>query len=124
MHILLIEPDKILSATYRAVLEQNGHSVSTAVSAQSAVHAAEERTPDLVVLELQLRGHSGIEFLYEFRSYVDWHAVPVMLHTLVAPQALEPFEQALEILNVTTYAYKPTTTLKQLARLVDGVPIQ
>jgi DNA-binding response OmpR family regulator len=123
MHILLIEPDKILAGTYRQALEHAGHSVSVSHNAQDAVHHADEKTPDAVVLELQLAGHSGVEFLYEFRSYPEWQQVPLILHTLVPPQALRISEQLLDQLHVNAYFYKPSTSLRKLIRSVSDVQL-
>lgn len=69
MHVLLIEPNTLLAATYRQALQHAGHEVRHVTGAQAAVMAADGRTPDVVVLELQLPQHSGLEFLHEFRSY-------------------------------------------------------
>jgi DNA-binding response OmpR family regulator len=116
MKILVIEPNRLLGETYRAALEQAGHRVNLCFDAQSAVHAADKETPELVVVELQTPRHSGIEFLYEFRSYAEWQAIPVLIHTFVPRQNLEP--RQLEQLGITQYLYKPGTTLQQLKRAV------
>src|SRR5438132_74554 len=88
MHILLIEPDRPQARTLASALQQAGHTVAHAVSAQGAVHLADEQSPDVVVLELQLPQHNGVEFLYEFRSYPEWLHVPVVLHTFVPEREL------------------------------------
>lgn len=116
MHILLLEPDKILAGVYKAALEQAGHSISLSHHAQQAVFAADQKAPDLVILEMQLPGHSGIEFLYEFRSYPEWQNVPVITHTLVDPDNLKIQAFQLSQLGVVKYLYKPTTTLTQLVQ--------
>lgn len=63
--VLLIEPDKLLAKTYQAALKTSGHKVRVASNSQDAINIADKTTPDIVVMELQLVGHSGIEFLYE-----------------------------------------------------------
>lgn len=124
MHILLIEPDVILAQMYIQVLENAGHSVSFVMSAESAIHTADRKKPDLVVLEMQLTCHSGAAFLQEFRSYADWLTVPVVLHTLVPPMQLQCFENSLREMGVTEVLYKPQTTLRQLVTTVnDCTPI-
>jgi DNA-binding response OmpR family regulator len=118
--ILLVEPDAVLANTYRKALEENGHQVTTAHSAQSAIVGADKHTPDLVILELQLSGHSGIEFLYEFRSYQDWQAVPVLIQTQVPPSEFNSNWQILRNeLGVANYLYKPHTSLKHLTNSVN-----
>lgn len=113
--ILLIEPDKLLADTYVEALRSAGHEVNAAGSAQAAILAADAIEPDLVIMEIQLVEHSGIEFLYEFRSYPEWQGIPVLLQTNV-PRA--EFADSWQLLNqelgVRDYLYKPRTSLKQL----------
>lgn len=115
MSVLLIEPDALLGDVYGTALERAGHTVAWARGGQQAVMLADSTTPDVVVLELQLPGHGGVEFLYEFRSYQEWQKVPIIFHTLA-------FDQHLTItpeLGVVAYLYKPATNLQQLIRTVN-----
>jgi CheY-like chemotaxis protein len=118
MHVLLVEPDKVQARTYVAALERVGHSIAHATGAQSAVQAADAQTPDIVVLELQLPGHNGVEFLYEFRSYPEWLRVPVLLHTFTPPHELSFAATLQKELGVRRILYKPTTTLADLCAAV------
>lgn len=117
MNVLLIEPDSVLRSTYSRALEQAGHATVSARDAQQAILFADTTTPDVVVLELQLPGHSGIEFLYEFRSYPEWQHAPVILHTFIAGLELTSRAE----LGVAEYLYKPASNLRQLVRAVNGV---
>lgn len=83
------------------------------------MHIADDFMPDLVILELQLAGHNGIEFIYEFRSYAEWREVPIMLLTMVAPRALQINGDMLRQLGIVDVLYKPATTLRQLTRAVN-----
>ncbi|MDB5185386.1 MAG: Signal transduction histidine kinase [Candidatus Saccharibacteria bacterium] len=126
-HVLLVEPDRVLADTYRRAFIADGYSVTMCASAQSAIFAADEKRPDVVVAELQLIRHSGIEFLYEFRSYDDWHDVPVVINSQVPPSE---FSRSWQLLNrelgVEQYYYKPSTTLATLLsairRLTNPLP--
>jgi len=80
-NILLIEPDAVLARTYTQALRAAGHKVRHAVSAEQAVQLADAAVPDAVILSLELAGHNGIEFLYEFRSYDEWQTMPVIMLT-------------------------------------------
>jgi CheY-like chemotaxis protein len=119
-HILLIEPDRILADVCRLGLESCGHRVVMCASAQSAIFAADTQQPDLVILELQLIEHSGIEFLYEFRSYPEWQNIPVLIHSNVPSQEFASSLQTLKAqLGVEEYQYKPTTSLRTLLQTVN-----
>ena len=124
MHVLLIEPDKLQARACAAALERDGHTVAHAVSAQSAVHLADAQTPDVVVLELQLARHNGVEFLYEFRSYSEWMSIPVVVHTFVPPHELEQAVTLAAELGVIRALYKPQTSLGSLCAAVRAaVPV-
>lgn len=124
MKILLIEPDKVLANTCRQALTHDGHKVVMCASAQAAIFAADEFKPDVVILELQLTGHSGIEFLYEFRSYDDWVQVPVLVVTNVpAGEFQGSWDMLRDQLGVTGYHYKPLTSLRTLLRAVNTAAV-
>ena len=120
--ILILEPDRILADIYRTTLEGDGHEVLMCASAQSAIFAADAIKPDLVIMELQLINHSGIEFLYEFRSYPEWQSTPVIVLSSVPPAEFADSKQLLtEELGVTDYYYKPKTSLKDLLNVTNKV---
>jgi len=115
VRVLVVEPDRLLGGVYRQALGAAGHEVTLTTGAQEAIVLADTATPDVVVLELQLSGHGGLEFLYEFRSYPEWQAVPIILHTFVP-------ERMLDIpagLSVGPYLYKPSSRLSRLIRAVN-----
>jgi DNA-binding response OmpR family regulator len=115
MHVLLLEPNTLLAKTYTEAFRLAGHSVAHATGAQAAVDAADKQSPDVVVLELQLPAHSGLEFLHEFRSYPEWQDVPVVVHSLVSPVQTAVVEESLRRdLGVRAVLYKPRTSLRRL----------
>jgi len=120
MRILLVEPDRLLAETYKKALHAAGHTVHIAPTAQAAIQAADEHRPDFVLLELQLVSHSGIEFLYEFRSYPEWQNIPVSIISNVPPgEFYESWDILKDQLGVVAYRYKPRTSLAALRRLVE-----
>lgn len=120
--VLLIEPNRVLARIYSKALEHQGHIIACARSAQQAIDAADEMRPDMVILELQMALHNGIEFLHEFRSYTEWQKVPVVVHTAFTPNALASVEVALkQDFGVKQCLYKPQTSLRQLAAVVHEV---
>lgn len=122
--VLLIEPDKVLADTYRQAMRSQGYEVAMANGAQAGVLAADEKRPDVIVLEIQLVGHSGIEFLYELRSYPEWQDIPVIIQSQVPPVEFQDSASLLkDELGVQAYLYKPHASLRQLLKeLNDLVP--
>jgi DNA-binding response OmpR family regulator len=114
-HILLVEPDRLIAKTYMQALKKAGHTVQACATAQSAVFCADERQPDLLILEIQLVGHSGIELLYELRSYPDWQELPVVIVTNVPAGEFQGSWPLLKNeLGVLSYHYKPLFSLQAL----------
>lgn len=119
--VLIIEPDAKLAKIYKQALERRGYKVLTSAHAQDAVFAVDTVKPDLILLELQLAGHSGVEFLYEFRSYAEWQNIPVVLLTLTPPHSLAITQETMDSLGIIECMYKPAVTLKQLGSMVSDV---
>jgi DNA-binding response OmpR family regulator len=118
-NIFLLEPDRVLARTYAVALEHAGHTVRWEVEAQAALDVLETFSADIIVLEVQLARHGGIEFLHELRSYPEWQELPVIINTNLTRQALEPVQNALqENLGVQVCLYKPRTSLHQLVKVV------
>lgn len=118
-NILLIEPDRLLAQIYYEALIGDSNNVFVASGAQTAVIAADKQLPELIILELQLVEHSGIEFLYELRSYPEWQTIPVILNTNVPPSEFNDTSGILrEELGVAHYLYKPATSLDKLLSVV------
>lgn len=119
MHILLIEPDAVAAPLYAAGLQAADHAVTTAASAQVAIGVADQQTPDVVIMEMQLGAQNGIAFLQEFRSYAEWQNVPVIIHSFQKP----PTDvTVLDILQreygMHTWLYKPQTSIAALVSVV------
>lgn len=121
MNVLIIEPNKVLAVTYIKALTESGCKVDCRGGAQTAIHAIDTNRPDVVVLEPQLAKHSGIEFLYELRSYSDLQDLPIVIHSFVPRSAFVGQLNILDQLGVTQYLYKPQTSLIQLVSCIKGV---
>lgn len=118
--ILLVEPDTLLARTYKKALEHAGYDVKTATGAQDAIHQVDEQSPDLVILELQMAAHNGVEFLYEFRSYPEWQSLPVIINSLVPPAEMDENTVFWDYLAISAYLYKPRASLSELLYSVEN----
>lgn len=73
--VLLIEDDRGLRESLATVLSFQGWTVLEAESAEDAVPLIVEANPDLLVLDVNLPGRSGIEFLTTLRQEGDHRQV-------------------------------------------------
>ncbi len=120
MNILLLEPNAILGRTYRQFLRSNNHEVLWVQDAQAAISAIDQRVPDLILLELQLALHNGIEFLYELRSYAEWQGLNVVVLSHI-PEKAWLKEILKKRLGVKRYLYKSHTNLANLTIAINQV---
>lgn len=119
-NVLFLEPDRMLAHTYTQALQHVGHTVASCSTGQEAIELLENFSADCIVMEVQLAGHGGIEFLHELRSYPEWQTVPVAINTNLTPQALAPFREALERDGgVSICLYKPRTSLERLIQVIN-----
>jgi len=120
-HLLLLEPNTVLAATYGAVFTHYGFTVTAVAGAQAGIYAADSKRPDAIVLELQLPRHNGIEFLHELRSYPEWRDIPVVVHTSLTPAQTDKSKDVLhDEFGVCAVLYKHYTSLADLVGAVQS----
>ena len=66
--ILVVEDERNLAMGLRANLEVDGYEVSVAETGEAGLRDAQERRPDLVILDLMLPGMDGYEVLGSLRE--------------------------------------------------------
>lgn len=120
-NVLIIEPNRLLGHTYVKSLQLAGLEARLVGDAQEAIDYADTKNPDLVLIELQLANHSGLEFLHEFRSYAEWQKVPVIVNTVIPKQRFNYDPQYLEQLGIKKVIYKPTASLQQIIREIRAL---
>lgn len=119
--ILLIESDSILAQATTRALVSAGYEVDWHADPQAATDSADKKSPDLIIIDLMLGDHSGIEFLYEFRSYPEWQKLPVIVYSSIEPEEFDLGSNGFRELGIRAYHYKPTTSLAQLTKSVAQI---
>lgn len=114
VQIILIEPDYLLASIYKEHLEKFNYAVRVCGGGQIAFNEIDKLKPDLIILELQLTGHNGYEFLHELRSYTDLQEIPVLIHSVLPEEAVDINPIMKLELGITGYLYKPDTSLGRL----------
>lgn len=118
VNILLLEPDAHLGGLYAESLKLAGHNVQHSKEAGQAISILDAHDIDIVILEVQIALHNGIEFLYEMRSYPEWQGIPIIINSIVPKQILEQNKMFKKQLSIAEILYKPTTTLDTLVSSV------
>jgi two-component system KDP operon response regulator KdpE len=109
--VLVVDDDATLRSTLAIGLRAAGHEVLVAADGRTALQAAREDRPDVVVLDLGLPDLSGVEVLRRLRS---WSTTPVVVLSARA-ESTEKVE-ALD-LGADDYVTKPFGMEELLARI-------
>jgi signal transduction histidine kinase len=121
--ILLVEDDAELAGMVSVLIESHGHSVIKASSGTEALHllgldktgeTEQAAQPDLVLLDVHLKGQDGYEVLKRIRQNRDLDTVPVIMLTIV--NTLENTVKALAA-GANDYVTKPFKNPELLARV-------
>jgi CheY-like chemotaxis protein len=85
LRIVLIEDSATYVLLATAYLEELGHSVSTASSAEQGIALAREVQPDVILLDIHLPGMNGYEAARTIRNDSVLHHTPVVALTNSQP---------------------------------------
>lgn len=119
MNILLIEDDQWLAEMYSVVLEQqSGLVVQHASSATSGLDILDSQLMDLVILDLFLPEHNGIELLHELSSFDEASRPPIIILSAVFEHELS-LGKRWQQYGVVEYLYKPHTKPDDLVAAVE-----
>jgi DNA-binding NtrC family response regulator len=116
--VLVIDDDPHILELIQILLEDEGHQVTTLPSGDRAVEVVGEAPPDLVLLDIVMRTHHGMEVLAELRSVAP--SVPVVLLSGAVSQVSDMPEIA-RALGAYDFIEKPFDA-QQLLDLVNGLP--
>jgi response regulator of citrate/malate metabolism len=109
--ILLIEDDAWLSDLYKDSLKnEDAFEVLTANSAEAALEILDTQ-PGIVmiILDIFLPDHNGVEFLHEVASYSDTVQIPVIVLSSVPAHDFAIHTERWKHYGVVSHLYKPMT---------------
>jgi two-component system cell cycle response regulator DivK len=79
--ILIVEDNEKNMKLVRDVLQAKGYVTLEAVTGEDGVRLATERKPDLILMDIQLPGISGIDALRQLRANPDTSHIPAVAVT-------------------------------------------
>ncbi len=112
--ILVVEDDEANLLLTQTVLEQAGHRVVTAASAEQALEQLAAELPDLVLTDLELPGASGLDLARKLTADPYTQGIPVVALTAHAMPGMR--EQTLEA-GCRDYLVKPIDIIELVRRV-------
>ncbi|WP_018970680.1 response regulator [Rubritalea marina] len=102
MHILLVDDNNTNILVGKMILSRMGHTVTTALSGQTAIDLVESTNFDLVLMDMQMPNMSGIEATVKIRDL--GHRLPIIALTA---NAFESDKQSCIDAGMNDYMTKP-----------------
>jgi twitching motility two-component system response regulator PilH len=106
LHILLIEDSATYTLKATACLEELGHRVVTADSAERGIELARELLPDVILLDIHLPGMNGYEAARAIRDDSALHHTPIVALTNSQPVDKEYMQRGMSS-GFTGHTEKP-----------------
>ena len=116
--ILIIEDEVSLLKSLTEVLEERGYEVVGATDGESGLRLAQERNPDLIILDLLLPGMDGVDVLRQLRENKETEGIPVLVLTNLSDE-----KTVAEVLAVggKDYLVKSDVNLEMIANKVEEI---
>jgi DNA-binding response OmpR family regulator len=77
--VLIVEDERGTAQMYRIILEVEGYQVVVAHTAAAAIAALEEEEPDIMLLDVVLRGTSGLDLCRHIREEMELTDLPIII---------------------------------------------
>ena len=120
--VLIVEDNERNMKLARDVLQAKGYQTLEAVTGEEGVALAREKVPDLVLMDIQLPGISGIEAFRQIRADARTARIPVVALTA----SVTPTDRsAINAAGFDAFVSKPISLkefLDTVKRLVEGGP--
>lgn len=121
--VLMVEDEEDVAFILRFLLERHGYAVEHAADGRIALDRIDRGDPpDLVLMDLMLPYHDGLELVEHLRRQADWHAVPVLMLTAKAREADIVRALELGVDDYVTKPFQPEEVLARIRRLLRAVP--
>lgn len=113
--LVLVADDEVnTTIMLQRIFEREGYQVETVNDGLAALRAAQERVPDLILLDIRMPGMTGFEVLRSLREHPVTSTIPTIL---ITANAREPADVARGLdLGADDYLYKPFAPQELIAR--------
>ena len=119
--ILVIDDDDAVHTLMAEDLAGLGFAIGKALSGEEGLHAAEEVTPDVIILDLMMPGMSGFEVAALLKSNPRTAGIPILVLT---SKEISQADRQLLHTNVTSFVRKGRSAKEQLVSEIRRVTAQ
>jgi signal transduction histidine kinase/CheY-like chemotaxis protein len=116
--LLVIDDDAAVQTLLEEDLSALGYAIDKAFNGEDGLRAAEERAPDVIILDLMMPGMSGFEVAGSLKQNPRTANIPILVLT---SKEISTEERAVLHTKVTSFVQKGTSARDQLVREIRRV---
>lgn len=79
--VLVVEDEKIIAEIARRKLQDEGYEVMVAYDGEEALGELKKKTPDLILLDIQMPKMNGYTFIMEKSKFPQYNSIPIVVLT-------------------------------------------
>lgn len=117
--VLIVEDNELNMKLFNDLLEANGYETVQTRSGTEAVELARSTRPDLILMDIQLPGVSGLDVIRWIKAEEELKAIPVIAITAFA---MKGDEEKIRQGGCEAYLSKPISVVKFLETVRSYVP--
>ena len=121
--VLCIDDDPLVLHFYRNFLDPRGYRTLTAADGLQGLGIATQERPDVILLDVMLRGLSGYDICRKLRADPVLHAIPIILLTAWDNPSVAETGRAAGATRTLRKPADPETILTTLAEVLASSPI-
>ena len=118
--ILVIEDQEVLCRLYEAVLGQLRYDVVIANTGEEGLEAARQSRPDLLILDLELPGISGITVAQALQYEGILPGIPVIITTATPREEVLQMTKSIEVLEILVKPFDILVLLDAIANALTS----
>ena len=119
--ILIVEDNEKNLKLVRDVLQVKGYTTLEAVTAEEGIRLAQERNPDLILMDIHLPGMNGIEALGVLRADPATASIPVIA---VTASVMQQDRKLITDAGFDAYVGKPINLKEFLDAVRDALQVK
>jgi putative two-component system response regulator len=117
--VLCIDDDAIVLRFFQAFLESSGYQARATTDGLQGLALARQDRPDMILLDVMMRGLSGFDICRRFRADPALRTIPIILLTVLSdPEVANTGREAGADLTLTKLA-DPETILTAIAQVLS-----
>lgn len=119
--ILIVEDHPTMREAMKLILEHEGFDIREAPDGASAISMVREQRPDLMFLDLNIPGMSGVDVLTEIKADPKTQDVRVIVITATGEEGRE-YARSLGADEYFTKPFSPTALLQTVEKVLNAGP--